>query len=410
MRATYHEHRSRSGIRIAIAHLPESECTSLSVNLPAGSRDDPPGLAGLAHFVEHMLFKGTARRDAKAISIETENVGASLNAHTSEDTTCYEGRGDADTLALLADVLCDMVWNARLDPADIRLEREVIAEEIVMYEESPSDHIGDLLSAALWPGHPLGEPISGTLTSIGRIDRDALYRHVSNHHRRDDLVIAIAGPHEAGEILSLLDPLLPPPQAAIPFLPFRGLPPGESVRITTRDTQQVQLALAYPSFGRTDPRRHALRLLAMILGEGASSRLFLKLREERGLCYHVSADASLLADTGALEIHAGLDPENRDEALALIEAEIRDLADLGPDPDELARAKRVAASQHRASLENTPNHAAWAADCLLHHGRIVDPGQALSELVAVSGDAVRAMARELLAQKRRARAEIRPEA
>ncbi|MCU0797545.1 MAG: insulinase family protein [Akkermansiaceae bacterium] len=408
MRANYHECRSQSGIRIAVAHLPESECTSFSVNLPTGSRDDPPGLAGLAHFVEHMLFKGTARRDAKAISIDTENAGASLNAHTSEDATCYEGRGDADTLELLADVLCDMTWNARLDPADIRLEREVIAEEIVMYEESPTDHIGDLLSAALWPGHPLGEPISGTLTSIGRIDRDALYRHISLHHRREDLVIAVAGPQSPGEVLALLQPLLPHPVDAPPTQPFHGLPVGESVRIATRDTQQVQLALAYPTFGRTDPRRHALRLLAMILGEGASSRLFLKLREDRGLCYHISCDASLLADTGALEIHAGLDPENRAEALALIEAELRDLAEHGPEKEELARVKKMAASQHRASMENTSSHAAWAADCLLHHGRIIDPAKALDEVVAVSADAVRSIARELLTQKRRARAEIRP--
>ena len=408
MRATYHEHRSPSGIRLAIAHLPDSECASFSLNLPAGSRDDPPGLAGLSHFVEHMLFKGTATRDARAISIETENAGASLNAHTSEDSTCYEGRGDADTLPLLADILCDMAWNARLAPADIDLEREVIAEEIVMYEESPSDHIGDLLSAALWPGHPLGEPISGSLDSIARIDRGALSRFISSHHRREDLVIAIAGPQPPAEVIDLLAPLLPNTTTAPSAPAFGGLPEGESVRIATRDTQQVQLALAYPTFGRTDPRRHALRLLAMILGEGASSRLFLKLREDRGLCYHISCDATLLAETGALEISAGLDPDHRDEALALIEAELGDIASQGPLACELARAKRVAASQHRASMEGTASHAGWAADCLLHHGRIIDPAQALAEVEAVQADLVRDIARDLLARKRRARAEIRP--
>ncbi len=409
MRATYHECRSRTGVRLAIAELPDSECAAISIHLPAGSRDDPAGLAGTAHFVEHMLFKGTARRDARTISIETEDVGAMLNAHTSEDQTSYEGRGDADTLPLLADILCDMVWHSRFDPRDIELEREVIAEEIVMYEESPGDHIGDLLSSALWSPHPLGDPISGTLETLRRINRAALTGFAAAQHRRDDLVIAVGGPYPPQAVLDLLDPLLPELSAAPISIPFSGLPPGESVRIDMRDTQQVQLALAYPTFGRLDPRRHALRLLAMILGEGSSSRLFLKLREDRGLCYHVSCDATLLGETGALEFNAGLDPESRDEALAIMEDELRDLATQGPAAAELARAKRLAFSQHRASMENTASHAAWAADSLLHHGRIICPKDALAWVEAVTTEAVRDVAREILASGVRARAEIRPE-
>ncbi|MBB5350611.1 putative Zn-dependent peptidase [Haloferula luteola] len=408
MRATYHETRSQSGVRLAIAELPDSECAALSIHLPAGSRDDPAGLAGTAHFVEHMLFKGTERRDARTISIETEDVGAMLNAHTSEDQTSYEGRGDADTLPLLADILCDMVWHSRFAPPDIALEREVIAEEIVMYEESPGDHIGDLLSSALWSPHPLGEPISGTLESLRRIDRKALQKFAALHHRRRDMVVAVAGPFSPQTVVDLLDPLLPELTDALPSSRFSGLPPGESVRIDERETQQLQLAIAYPTFGRLDPRRHALRLLAMILGEGSSSRLFLKLREDRGLCYHVSCDASLLEETGALEFNAGLDPESRDEAIAVFEAELAELAENGPHEAELARAKRLSFSQHRASMENTSSHAAWAADSLLQHGRILHPQEALLSVEAVTVAAVREVARDVLASGSRARAEIRP--
>lgn len=407
MRATYHECRSRTGIRLAIASLPDSECASLSFHVPAGSRDDLTGFAGTAHFVEHMLFKGTDRRDARTISIEAEDAGAMLNAHTSEDQTCYEGRGDAETLPLLADLLADMLWHSRFAEDDIATERDVIAEEIVMYQESPGDHIGDLLSAALWSPHPLGEPISGTLESLARIDRDTLVRFAATHHRREDMVIAVAGPFDPREVTALLDPLLPEPLSPPPGNPFQGLPPGESSRVETRDTQQLQLALAYPCFGRRDRRRHALRLLAMILGEGASSRLFLKLREDRGLCYHVSCDTNLLDDTGALEFNAGLDPEGRDEAIEVMTAELRDLAEQGPTAPELARVKRLAVSQHRASMEATANHAAWAADSLLHHGRIIDPRAALDEVNAVTAAEVRGVARDLLATGTTARAEIR---
>ncbi|GAA5481015.1 M16 family metallopeptidase [Haloferula sargassicola] len=408
MRATYHECRSRTGVRLAVARLPDSECAAMSIHVPAGSRDDPPGLAGTAHFVEHMLFKGTARRDARGISIETEDAGAMLNAHTSEDQTAYEGRGDADTLPLLADILCDMVWHSRFAAEDIELEREVIAEEIVMYEESPGDHIGDLLSAALWSPHPLGEPISGSLESLRRIDRETLVGFATGQHRRDDLVVAVAGPYEPQAVIDLLDPLLPDLQPALSSVPFKGLAKGESLRIDERDTQQVQLAIAYPTFGRRDPRRHALRLLAMILGEGSSSRLFLQLREDRGLCYHVSCDATLLEETGALEFVAGLDPEGLEESVEILGRELSDLATRGPNAAELARAKRLAFSQHRAAMESTASHASWAADSLLHHGKIICPKDALARIDEVSAAAVREVAAGLLASGTRARAEIRP--
>ena len=167
-----------SGFRLAVATLPESECAAFSVHVAAGSRDDLPGLAGTAHFVEHMVFKGTQRRDARAISLEAEDAGGSLNACTTEDQVVYEARGDADALPLLADITADIVWHAAFPEREIPLEREVIAEEIVMYRESPGDHIGDLISLALWSPHPLGESVSGSEDSIARIQKIAPSRSI----------------------------------------------------------------------------------------------------------------------------------------------------------------------------------------------------------------------------------------
>ncbi|BCX49551.1 peptidase M16 [Haloferula helveola] len=408
MRADYQTCRSRAGFRIALARLPESECSALSVHVPAGGRDDPAGLAGLAHFVEHMSFKGTDSRTARCISIETEDAGASLNAFTSEDQTVYEGRGDADCLPLLADIVSDMVWRSNFPESEIGLERDVIAEEIVMYYESPTDHIGDLISGALWTPHPLGEPIAGTLESVARVDRQALLDFTSSHHRREDVVISVAGPFTMEQVLEHLEPHLPQALPAPPCQPYIGPAGGTSELLEARETAQVQLALAYRTFGRTDPRRHPARLLATILGDGASSRLFQKLREERGLCYQIGCDVTFLADTGALEIHAGLDPDSRDEALACIREELDDLARNGPDETELARAKRLHESQTRATMESTAAHASWIGDCVLHHDEVITPEAALAELAAVAATEVRDVARELIQPENEALAEIHP--
>lgn len=409
-RARYEMVETPGGFRLAVATLPESECAALSIHVPAGGRDDPPGQAGLAHFVEHMVFKGTARRDARAISLETEDAGASLNACTTEDEVTYEARGEAETLPLLADMLSDLVWHAAFPETEIKLEREVIGEEIVMYRESPSDHIGDLISAALWSPHPLGEPIAGTEKSIARINRDALAGFRDRHHFRKDVVIAVAGPFSVDEARERVLPHLP---AARPLPASTALDPTKlaapSQLRETRDTEQLQLALGFRTFGRRDPRRHALRLLGMILGESASSRLFQELREKRGLCYQISCDVNLFAEAGSLEVHAGLAPESREESLECIFREIEDLRVNGPHADELARAKRLAVSQTKMAMESTAAHASWVGDCLLQYDRLVTPEEVRREWERVTADEIREIAAEILVDSHRALAEILPD-
>jgi predicted Zn-dependent peptidase len=398
------------GFRLAVATLPDSECAALSIHLAAGSRDDPAGQSGLAHFVEHMVFKGTARRDARAISMETEDAGASLNACTSEDNITYEARGDAETLPLLADVLADLVWHAVFPKAEIRLEREVIGEEIVMYRESPSDHIGDLISAALWSPHPVGDPIAGSEESIARIDRAALAGFRDRQHYRADTVIAIAGPFTLAQAAEAILPHLPASRAIPAGLALDPAVLAAPRHLTERrDTEQLQLALGFRTPGRRDPRRHALRLLAMILGESASSRLFQELREKRGLCYQISCDVNLFAEAGSLEIHAGLAPASREESLDCIHQELDELRRHGPRADELARAKRLAVSQTKMALESTAAHASWIGDCLLQYDRLVTPAEIRAEWDRVTADEVQAIAVEVLDEKRRAIAEILPE-
>lgn len=394
----YHIHRLPGGPRLAVATLPQSECAALSIYIPAGSRDEENLPAGLAHFVEHMVFKGTPTRSARQISEEIEDAGGSINACTSEDHTVYEGRGDAEMLPQLAAVLADMVWNATFPKAEINLEREVIGEEITLYRESPSDHIGDLISQALWAPHPLGNAISGTLDSIARIDRATLTKFRDLHHFRDDVVIAIAGPFTPEQAIAALVPHLPATFHPAPARLAFTRPTTPPARLTDpRETDQLQLALAWHTPGRHHPARLPLRLLSLLLAEASSSRLFLELREERGLCYQVSSDVTFFHDTGAFEISAGLDPASRDEALACIHREIDDLATNGPAPEEFARAKRLIISQSKLAFESTAAHCAWAGEGLLDFGEIPTPAAWRAAIHAITAEDLRTAARDVFA-------------
>ena len=399
MPVTYTTHVLPGGPRLAHAHLPESECAALSIYIPVGSRDETGNIpSGLAHFSEHMAFKGTQRRSAKELTLAIESGGGQANACTSEDYTVYEAQGEAELMPVLIDVLTDMVWHSTFPENEIELERDVIGEEITMIRETPSDHINDLLAAATWPEHPLGQSISGSLESIKRIDRSCLQNFANEHHFRKDIVIATAGPMSADAILEILLPLLPKqfktptPRAKATLSPCREI-------IERRTTDQLQLAIAWPTPGRHAPERHALRMLSLILGESSSSRLFTELREERGLCYQVGSEVSLFEETGALQILAGLDPESREESLETLFNETTDLAENGPRPGELDRAKRLAIAQSKLGFESTSSHCSWVGEGLLFFGNIPSPQQARENLLQVTDQQVQAIAKKIFAQK-----------
>lgn len=406
MPATYSTHDLPGGPRLAHAHLPESECAALSIYIPVGSRDETGNIpAGLAHFSEHMAFKGTETRSAKELTLAIESGGGQANACTSEDHTVYEAQGEAELMPVLVEVLADMVWHSNFPENEIDLERDVIGEEITMIRESPSDHIGDLLAMAAWPQHPLGQSISGSLESIERITRSSLKNFAKEHHFRNDIVIATAGPMSAGEIMETLIPLLPKKFSKPPLrLGYTPSPSREIVE--TRPTDQLQLALAWHTPGRHAEERHALRLLSLILGESSSSRLFTELREERGLCYQIGSETSLFHETGALQVIAGLDPDSREESLETIFRETADLAQNGPRAGELERAKRLAISQSKQAFESTAAHAAWVGEGLLFFNHIPSPQEARENLLAVTEEQIQSIAEQIFT-KQPAIAEIR---
>ncbi len=407
--ATYTTHNLPGGPRLAHAHLPESECAALSIYIPVGSRDETGNIpSGLAHFSEHMAFKGTKTRSAKELTLAIESGGGQANACTSEDYTVYEAQGEAELMPALLDVLTDMVWRSTFPENEIELERDVIGEEITMIRETPSDHINDLLAAATWPEHPLGQSISGSIESIAKIDRACLLNFANTHHFRSDLVIATAGPMPAEAVLEILLPLLPKKFKAPTPRSNKKISPCKEI-IERRPTDQLQLALAWHTPGRHAQERHALRMLSLILGESSSSRLFTELREERGLCYQVGSEVSLFEETGALQILAGLDPESREESLQTLFKETADLANNGPRPGELDRAKRLAIAQSKLGFESTSAHCSWVGEGLLFFGNIPSPQQARENLLQVTDEQVQAIAKKIFSIKP-AMAEIKAKA
>lgn len=396
---SYRITRLPNGITLATAEMPHMESACVGLWALTGSRHEEVKRNGIAHFVEHLLFKGTPTRTAYDISREIEGIGASLDAFTTEDHTCFYTRGPAETLPAMADVLIDIYCNASFDPQEIEREREVVIEEIAMYRDNPSQHVEDLLAAAAWPGHPLGLPITGTEASVKRISRGDLFSYHRQRYSGANTVVTVTGRVQHEAVLEMMGPALEMMDAGEP-IPFAAVPgqlrQGGLRRIDeTRDVEQAHLCIGFHTFGRHDPRRYTLKILNVLLGENMSSRLFQLLREENGLCYSVSSDAVTLEDCGLLSIYAGLDVDNVPRALEWTAACLRDFARKRVSPELIRQALAYTVGQSRISLESSLSQMMWIGESLISYQRIIDPKESFAKLGEVTAEAVREVASEV---------------
>ncbi len=396
------EHRIlklKTGETLCVAEMPWMESISLGVWAGVGGRHDPAELEGLAHFVEHMIFKGTPRRSARRLNLDVESVGGSMDAYTSEDHTAFYVRGPAGHFSRFADVLLDIYQHSKFEAGDVRKEREVIAEEISMYKEQPQQQAEDLLWQTAWPAHPLGRPIAGNEDSLKRINHSALRRHASDWFGRKNSVIAIAGRITAEEARKVLEgkieqglPVGKRP-AQKPFKPGRRRVPV--LAVDARKIDQVQLGMAFHTDGRLAGSAPALRLLNVMLGENTSSRLWSELREARGLCYDASSDLTSLHDTGLLHIFAGVDPEKLHQSVSLILRELRRFAMKPVSGTALRAASEYAIGSSRMAAESPVSQMTSMAECLLFFGRYVPQDQVHARLRTVTPADVQALARRI---------------
>ena len=387
--------------RSVVAHDEIRHLESVSVGLwfRSGTRYESPVLHGGAHFLEHMLFKGTRHRKAFQISEIVESKGGDLNAFTSEEMTCYYCRIAADHLPMVLDVLFDMLWHSTFPVAEMERERGVILEEIRMYEDQPHVLVMDRLNTRMWPDSSLGRSILGTPESVASMKRQDLMQYWRSHYRPRSLVVSVAGCVAHDELLALLKPHLG-------YRRHAGLPGSwspakfkRSRRVCTlaipRPVQQCSLALGIHGMPRKDPRRFAEKLLSVILGENMSSRLFQVVRERHGLAYYISTSVSHFHDTGAFYIQAGVDREKLEEALGLIAIELEKIARKPPTAAELRRAKDYTIGQMKLGMESTSNRMMWMGECIIGLGSILHPTHVIDTIQSVGAEDVRAVAADL---------------
>lgn len=383
-----YQHTNLNGFHIATAEMPHMESVSVAFYIPVGSRFETPEQNGIAHFLEHMIFKGTSTRSALDIALQIEGAGGTMNAFTTEDQTCLETRGPAELLPTLIEIMSDMMWNSSYEPDEIEREREVIAEEIIMYHENPGDHLHDILSIALWPDHPLGRPITGTEASIAKMNADDFRKFTQDHYHTEGLTLAVSGNVSHTEVVALAEKYLPKKsQKKKPYTELnKNLTNSNSPVIIhdQRDIEQTHLAIAFHTEGRHSDTRHILRVLSLMMGETMSSKLFQELREQRGLCYHIATDYSLYDDTGTFEIHAGLDANRLDESIEVIAEIIQQICQDGFTKTELEQAINFANCQSRIALETPQAHMSWIGDSLTCFGKIVSPDQSRDLLASTT--------------------------
>jgi predicted Zn-dependent peptidase len=399
-----------NGLRVATARMPHMASVSLGVWVGVGGRHEPAEWNGLAHFIEHMLFKGTRRRTAAEISEAVEGIGGYLNAFTSEEHTCIYARARHDRLEELLDVILDMYLDSELAPREIAKEREVIKEELAMYLDQPSQHVHELLNATVWPDQPLGRPLTGTTATLDGFRRHHFARFLSSHYVVGSTLIAAAGNLVHDRLVLLVRRMAnrfrPGPQPA--FTPAESQQTRPAVRLHTKATEQTQVALGLRTCSRHDERRFALRLLNVVLGENMSSRLFQTLREDRGLAYSIYSSVSFWDDVGDLVVSAGLDTATLPKALKLIVRELSRLAEKPPAAAEFARARDYVLGQIDLGLESTESHMMAVGEQMLGYGRIFPVAEMKRRLGRVTPAEVQAAARDFFRPDRASLALVSP--
>ena len=378
-----------NGVRLVTEHIQTVRSAALGIWVGGGSREEEGAESGAAHFIEHMLFKGTARRTAQDIARETDAIGGQMNAFTTKECTCFYGRVLDDHLPQALDILYDMVYHSSFTQEAVETERGVILEEIDMYEDTPDDLCAEKLAAQVFQGSPLARPILGAKETLEGMTGDYHRRHYEGHNT----VVALAGSFSP----AILDDLrqrfsrLPAGQPR-PLVPAAYTP---GFVATAKPIEQNHLTLAFPGLDYNSPRRFALQLLSSILGGGVSSRLFQTVREQQGLCYSIYSYGAGHADTGLFCLYTALNRDTEAKALATIRQVVDQLRQEGPTQEELTRAREQSKANVMMGLESTQSRMSHAGRSLLFSGEILTPEQIIAAYDAVTREDVIALAQDL---------------
>jgi predicted Zn-dependent peptidase len=392
------------GLRVVTEAVPTVRSVTVGIWVGVGSRDESDSLAGASHYLEHLLFKGTKRRDALAISTAIDAVGGEMNAFTSKEYTCFYARVLDDDLPLAVDVVCDLVTSSVIRGSDVDSERGVILEEIAMHEDDPTDMVHDQFAQVLFGDSRLGRPVLGSVGSIETISRTAIAGYYRRRYRPQDMVVAVAGNVDhaavvrlvrkafdrAGQLDGLAEPAPPRAGDRVPRI-------ESGTRVVRRTTEQANVVLGGVGVSRTDERRFALGVLNAALGGGMSSRLFQEIREKRGLAYSVYSYHAQYADTGLFGVYAGCVPRKVDDVLAICRDELDKVATAGITVEELERGKGQLRGSLVLGLEDTGSRMSRIGKAELVYGELLSIGDVLRRIDGVTLDEVSAVAADLVA-------------
>jgi predicted Zn-dependent peptidase len=390
-----------NGLRVLTADLPYAQSVAVMVMLAAGSRYETAEAGGIAHFAEHMFFKGTERRpSARQISGEIDAIGGEFNAFTGKESTTYYVKCAAEHRDVALDVLVDMLRHSRFDAEEIEREKGVIIEEMNMYYDTPRDFIGGVYEQLLWGDQPLGRDIIGTRETIRDATRDTFTGYLDRWYKPSRMVVGVAGRIGDGLLERLQDLLgdladaeTGEPEGTAPYLNGR-------VRVETKQSEQAHVSLGVHSLPLNHPDRYAIQLLATALGGGMSSRLFTEVRERRGLAYYVYGLNHSYTDAGTLYSQAGVDIARIDDAVSTIAAELRRIAAEPLPADELEKARNFAKGRFVLQLESPQGLMMFGLRKEVLENRLPDPEEVVRGIDAVTSDDVARVASELIATDR----------
>jgi predicted Zn-dependent peptidase len=387
-----------SGVRVVTERLPVVRSVALGFLMATGSAAEHDGEAGISHLLEHMLFRGTDKYGSQEIDELFDSMGAEINAGTDKEATSLYTRVLDGHLERAFDVMADMIWRPRF--GELEAEREVVLEEIAMYEDDPQDRVFDILGRAIFGEHPLGRAVIGTAEVIAAVDREQLAAFHQSRYRPGSIVIAAAGSIDHDELLAMVRAAEPAvvdgapriaESAAIP-----GAPEFESrVKFLAKDTEQYHVCVGGGGIGREDERRFALRVLEGILGGTSSSRLFQEVRERRGLAYSVFSFSNLYAHTGEVGLYVGTRPENLAEALQVVAVELERLLSDPASEQELIRSRENLKGRMVLGLESTGARMGRLGAALLNDMPILSVEDVIERIDAVTLEQLRELAAEL---------------
>mgnify|MGYP001064382891 CR=1 FL=1 len=387
-----------NGLRVITSPMPHSRSVCIAIFVGAGSCYEDQKESGISHFIEHLCFKGTRRRPtAKEISQDIEGIGGIINGGTDKEVTVFWSKIASPYLSVALDVLSDLLLNSRFDKKDIEKERQVIIEEINMNLDLPQHRASMLIDELLWPKQSLGREVAGSKETVTSITREQILNYVAHNYVPNNVVVSIAGDIQPKEAIAQIEPLFNKWAAKELSTGYKVANEQTTARlhIESRNGEQAHLCLAVHGFSHRHPQRFALDLLNAVLGEGMSSRLFMEIREHRGLAYDIHSYVEHFLNSGSLTVYAGVDPIKVETAVVAILEELSKLKQ-GITLSELTRAREMLKGRLQLRLEDSQNMALWLGSQEILRQQILDIEEVISIIDAITAEDIKRVAEELL--------------